>query len=88
MVRASEESSSTSPRVPTALFPGPDGSVDWLERPRPKSNYRMGAFYKSIDTILWGRKTYDMAFDFQKKGVTGRPSQEPVRNAGDFGFVT
>lgn len=43
-----------------------DGSVDWLERPRPKSNYGMGAFYKSIDTILWGRKTYDMVLDFQK----------------------
>lgn len=30
----------------------PDGSVDWLDRPRPKGNYGMGAFYKSIDTIL------------------------------------
>ena len=30
-----------------------DGSVDWLERPRPKGNYGMGAFYKSIDTVLW-----------------------------------
>jgi hypothetical protein len=28
----------------------------------------MGAFYKSIDTILWGRKTCDMALNFQKKG--------------------
>jgi dihydrofolate reductase len=46
-----------------------DDSVDWLERPHPKSNYRMGAFYKSIDTILGGGKTYDMALDFQKKGV-------------------
>ena len=24
-----------------------DGSVDWLERPRPKGNYGMGAFYHS-----------------------------------------
>lgn len=38
-----------------------DGSVDWLDRPRPKGNYGMGLFYKSIDTILWGRKTCDMA---------------------------
>jgi hypothetical protein len=44
-----------------------DGSVDWLDRPRPKGHYGMRAFYKSIDTILWGRKTYDMALDFQKK---------------------
>jgi dihydrofolate reductase len=48
-----------------------DGSVDWLDRPRPKGNYGMGAFYKSIDTIVWGRKTCDTALEFQKKGVTG-----------------
>ncbi len=39
----------------------PDGSVDWLKRPRPAGNYGMGAFLQSIDTILWGRRTYDMA---------------------------
>ncbi len=47
----------------------PDGSFDWLDRPRPKGNYGMGEFYKSIDTVLWGRKTYDLALEFQKKGV-------------------
>ena len=30
-------------------------------------NYGMSAFYKSIDTILWGRKTYDIARDLQKR---------------------
>jgi dihydrofolate reductase len=39
----------------------PDGSVDWLNRPRPKGNYGMSAFFPSIDTILWGRKTFDLA---------------------------
>jgi dihydrofolate reductase len=58
----------------------PDGSVDWLDRPRPKGNYGMSAFYKSIDTILWGRKTYDMAFDFQKKGVPGSAFDTRVKN--------
>jgi dihydrofolate reductase len=48
-----------------------DGSVDWLDGPRPKGNYGMGAFYKSIDMVLWGRKTCDIALDFQKKGVPG-----------------
>jgi dihydrofolate reductase len=38
-----------------------DGSFDWLDRPRPKGNYGMGTFMASIDTILWGRKTYDQA---------------------------
>lgn len=39
----------------------PDGKVDWLDRPRPKGNYGMGAFFRSIDTIILGRKTYDFA---------------------------
>jgi len=35
-----------------------DGSVEWLDRPRPKGNYGMGEFLRSIDTILWaGRLT-------------------------------
>jgi dihydrofolate reductase len=45
-----------------------DGSVDWLNRPRTAGDYGMGEFFKSIDTVLWGRKTYDMAFGFKKKG--------------------
>jgi dihydrofolate reductase len=57
-----------------------DGSIDWLERPRPKGNYGMGAFYKSIDTTLWGRKTYDMALDYQKKGVPGTAFDTSVKN--------
>ena len=27
-----------------------DGSVDWLNRPRPPGNYGMGEFFRSIDT--------------------------------------
>jgi dihydrofolate reductase len=38
-----------------------DGSVDWLQRPRPKGNYGWNAFYRSIDTCLLGRKTYDVS---------------------------
>jgi hypothetical protein len=38
----------------------PDGDVDWLNR-RTGVDYGMGAFYRSIDMILWGRNTYDFA---------------------------
>ncbi|MGB7586132.1 MAG: dihydrofolate reductase family protein [Terriglobales bacterium] len=38
-----------------------DGSVDWLERPRPKGNYGGAAFFRSIDTCILGRKTYDFS---------------------------
>lgn len=41
----------------------PDGDVAWLARPRPKGNYGMGAFFKTIDTILWGRKTYSKGIE-------------------------
>ena len=57
-----------------------DDSVDWLDRPQPKGNYGMGAFYKSIDTILWGRKTYEMALRFQEKGVAGSAFDTRVEN--------
>jgi dihydrofolate reductase len=57
-----------------------DGSVDWLDRPAPKGHYGMAAFYKSIDTILWGRKTYDVALEFQKKGVPGSAFDPNVKN--------
>ena len=36
--------------------------------------------YKSIDTTLWGRKTCDMALDFQKKGVPGTAFDTRVKN--------
>src|SRR5258705_9194311 len=57
-----------------------DGSFDWLNRPRPKDNYGMDAFYGSIDTILWGRKTCDMALDLQKKGAAGTGFDTRVKN--------
>ena len=42
----------------------PDGGVEWLDRPRTAGDYGMGAFFRSIDTILWGRKTYEAALGF------------------------
>ena len=44
-----------------------DGNVDWLNR-RPRNiDYGMGAFYSKIDTILWGRKTYDGLVKYYKQ---------------------
>ena len=45
-----------------------DGAVDWLDRPQTAGDYGMGKFYKSIDTILWGRKTYDLVLKFKAEG--------------------
>ena len=58
-----------------------DGSVDFLnERPRPKGTYGMGEFYRSIDTILWGRKTYDIALEFQRRRIKGSAFDPNVKN--------
>jgi dihydrofolate reductase len=55
----------------------PDGDVSWLDRPRPKGQYGMGAFMKSIDTILWGRKTYSKGIEMgMKAGGFGPEGQE------------
>ncbi len=45
----------------------PDGDVAWLDRPRPKGNYDMSAFVKSIDTILMGYKTYAKGLEMGMK---------------------
>src|SRR5436190_16162287 len=45
-----------------------NGGIDWLDRPSVAGDYGMGKFFKSIDTILWGRKTYDLVLKFQKEG--------------------
>jgi dihydrofolate reductase len=46
----------------------PDGDVAWLDRPRPKGNYGYGEFFKTVDTILWGRKTYAKGIEMGMKG--------------------
>ena len=44
----------------------PDGDVEWLNR-RPRTvDYGMREFYPTIDTILWGRKTYDWLLNYYK----------------------
>lgn len=58
----------------------PDGNVDWLNRPRTAGDYGMRAFYRSIDTILWGRKTYEVALEFQKQGIKGTSFDAKIKN--------
>jgi dihydrofolate reductase len=36
-----------------------DGSVDWLDRPRTAGDYDMTEFQSSVDTIIYGRRTFD-----------------------------
>jgi dihydrofolate reductase len=59
----------------------PDGDVEWLNR-RPRDiDYGMGAFYPTIDTILWGRKTYDWGLNYaRQKGMKGGMFDTKVAN--------
>jgi len=59
----------------------PDGDVEWLNRRPHTVDYGMRAFYRTIDTILWGRKTYDWALAYHKKaGTKGRIFDPKVAN--------
>jgi dihydrofolate reductase len=58
----------------------PDGDVDWLNQPRSAGDYGMRSFYRSIDTILWGRKTYEVALSFQQQGIPGAEFDPKVNN--------
>jgi dihydrofolate reductase len=49
-----------------------DGDVAWLDRPRTAGDYGMGAFYKSIDTVLMGRVTYDVGRRFGQESYSGK----------------
>jgi len=70
----------------------PDGDVAWLDRPRPPGNYGMGDFYASIDTVVMGRKTYDLALQFGQTAYPGKKnvvfSRTHRGSAGAVDFVS
>jgi dihydrofolate reductase len=46
----------------------PDGDLEWLtSRPAPKGFYGMGAFMKTVDTMIMGRKTYEVGLQLGGK---------------------
>lgn len=60
----------------------PDGDVEWLNRRPSNVDHGMRAFSRSIDTILWGRKTYDWALAYARKAGSNPESMfdKKVRN--------
>jgi dihydrofolate reductase len=71
-----------------------DGSVDWLDRPRAKGSHGIAGFFRSIDTILWGRKTYDFAMSMGGLSMFGSKVRNyifthrpPAQDAPDAEFV-
>lgn len=58
----------------------PDGNVDWLHE-HARGEYGTKAFYRTMDTILWGRKTYDWLIAYyRKQGKTPKLFDTKVKN--------
>jgi hypothetical protein len=57
----------------------PDGDVDWLNNRPRAGDYGMREFYRSIDTILIGRKTYDWAMNYYREIGKTRGGFDTIR---------
>jgi dihydrofolate reductase len=73
----------------------PDGDLEWLtSRPKPEGFYGMGAFMRSIDTKLLGRKTYEVGlrmgatFDSKSRTVVFSRRAPPADAPSGVEFVT
>jgi len=73
----------------------PDGDIEWLtSRPAPAGFYGMGAFMRSIDTELLGRKTYDVSrrlgatFDAKRRTIVFSHHAPPADAPPGVEFVS
>src|SRR3954466_14058880 len=72
----------------------PDGDLEWLtSRPAPKGFYGMNAFMKTVDTMLLGRKTYEVSlgmgakFDSKSRTIVFSRSAPPAQVPSGVEFV-
>src|ERR1700682_5763413 len=67
----------------------PDGAVDFLFMPK---DYSMGPFFKTIDAVVMGRKTYEAALKMGGSGSGGSGMKSFVfsrtQSPGERGGVT
>jgi dihydrofolate reductase len=60
-----------------------DGSVDWLKLPQTADDYGYAEFYNSVDTVLWGRITYEPVLQKflskKRKVVTATKAKKKTR---------
>ena len=67
---------------------GPNGEIDWLNKFDDDGGFGMMEFYNSIDTIIWGRKTYDFMIEVGEKFdgnvrnyiFSRKPPENPAEN--------
>jgi dihydrofolate reductase len=73
----------------------PDGDFAWLNRPPVKGNYGMAKFYKKVDTVIMGRKTYELGVKLGQAGYpgmhnyvfSGKPGKEAPGVPSNIEFV-
>ena len=73
----------------------PDGDFSWLNDPRYKNHYGFEEFEKSIDTVLWGRKTYEIGMRFGGENLGMGPKIKnyvfsrtlPAKKTGNIEFL-
>jgi dihydrofolate reductase len=73
-----------------------NGSIDWLTEYEnsPKTDYGYSEFYKSIGTVLMGRKTYKQVLGFgdwpyeEKKSYVFSRQTEPLRREKNVEFIS
>lgn len=72
----------------------PDGDLEWLTSlPAPPGFYGMNAFMKSVDTMMLGRKTYDMSlrmgarFDARNPHIVFSRHAAPAETPSGVRFV-
>lgn len=58
-----------------------DGDVKWLDRPKGSGDYGMADFYKTIDTVILGRKTYDLALTWGQTSYPGKKNYVFTRSS-------
>ena len=63
-----------------------DGSFDWIRQSEDSSS-SLAEFWKTIDTVLWGRKTYDLVKGRMPayKGVKNYVFSRTLRESADQG---
>lgn len=49
----------------------PDGDFSWLNRPAWNGDYGITKFYRKVDTVIMGRKTYELGLKFGQQGYPG-----------------
>ena len=59
----------------------PDGDVKWLDRPKGSGDYGMSDFFQTIDTVILGRKTYELGLSWGQTSYPGKKNYVFTRSS-------